>query len=426
VDASAAEDGTIRLWEMENGNAIKSWAAHPGGITSARFAKDGRLVTTGRDRSVSVWDQNGGKQKDFEKFNDLALRAVFADDDSKVVAGDWSGEVRVLDPKDGKKLANILANPLPIASRLEQARLAAKASQDAVDLEKKNREPVQAKAAELATIAEKARQSLAEAQKDAQSQSEAVANLVKAQAEKAKAQADAAEVLKQAQASLDKATAEKIAAEKAVAETSNQEKSLAEAIPAAKLAVEKSLNDKVAHDQSLASAVEALKSASNKSAADQASTSLNQALARSTELLAILGNAGKREAETLAAWEKAVAAKTAAPGLFASSIERVIPLTAAVDRARTASIEAENLQNQTVKQLAEARAKFENARSLAEVRKKEAEAGTAAHLAAEKVLAEKNAVVESLSRKADEMRAEVQALEIEQKFAEAAREVKTN
>ena len=49
VLASSSEDGTVRLWEMENGAQIKSWGAHGGGVSSVRFAKDGRLVTTGRD-----------------------------------------------------------------------------------------------------------------------------------------------------------------------------------------------------------------------------------------------------------------------------------------------------------------------------------------------------------------------------------------
>ena len=44
----------------------RSFGAHGGGAASVRFAKDGRLVTTGRDRVVRLWDQNGNKQRDFE------------------------------------------------------------------------------------------------------------------------------------------------------------------------------------------------------------------------------------------------------------------------------------------------------------------------------------------------------------------------
>src|SRR5207244_11339528 len=110
VGASSSEDGSVKLWEMENGNAIKSWGAHGGGVASVRFAKDGRLVTTGRDRVARVWDQNGAKQRDFEPFADLALEAVFTSDDARVIAGHWTGEVRVFDAKEGRRLANLLAN----------------------------------------------------------------------------------------------------------------------------------------------------------------------------------------------------------------------------------------------------------------------------------------------------------------------------
>ena len=132
VVASASEDGTVRLWEMENGGQIKGWGAHGGGTASVRFAKDGRLVTTGRERVPRLWDQNGGKQRDFEPFNDLALEATFTHDASAVVAGDWSGEVRVFDLKDGKRLANLAANPAPLAVRIEQTNQALTAAETAV------------------------------------------------------------------------------------------------------------------------------------------------------------------------------------------------------------------------------------------------------------------------------------------------------
>ncbi len=113
VVASSSEDGTVQLWEMENGGNIKSFGAHGGGVASVRFAKDGRLLTTGRDRVVRLWDQNGGKQREFEPFGDLALEAVFSHDESKVIAADWTGEIRVWDAKDGRRLANLAVNPAP-------------------------------------------------------------------------------------------------------------------------------------------------------------------------------------------------------------------------------------------------------------------------------------------------------------------------
>jgi len=136
--ASSSEDTTVKLWEMENGGNVKNWAGHGAGTLSVRFAKDGRLVTTGRDRVAKVWDQNGGMQKQLETFNDLAVRAVFTHDDTRVIAGDWSGEVRVWELKEGKRLANLASNPAPVATRLvvaEQAQAAAQAANDAAQKE---------------------------------------------------------------------------------------------------------------------------------------------------------------------------------------------------------------------------------------------------------------------------------------------------
>ena len=120
VLASASEDGGVRLWEMENGGNIKTIGAHGPGVASVRFAKDGRLLTTGRDRFVRLWDQNGGKQREFEPFGDLALEAVISHDDSRIFAADWTGEIRVWDAKDGRRLTNLTVNPAPIADRIEQ------------------------------------------------------------------------------------------------------------------------------------------------------------------------------------------------------------------------------------------------------------------------------------------------------------------
>ncbi len=421
VVASAAEDGSVRLWEMENGTQIKSWGAHGGGVASARFAKDGRIVTTGRDRVVRVWDQNGGKQKEFEPFGDLALRAVFADDDTKVVAGDWSGEVRVIDGKEGKKLANLLANPAPIATRLEQARGLAQAARTAADQAASGLAPLQGAVADKTALAAKAQQALDEARQEAQRRLEAVASLEKAEGEKTKAQTAMAEALKLAQANVEKAGAEKSAAEKAVADTTLAEKQTAEAIAGKKLAVEKAFNDKVAHDQALASAVEALKSAATKADADRAGASLTQALARSAELTTLLATAGKSQVEALSAWDRAVASKAAAPGLLAAATERARVALEAVKPAQGAVETAAATRVETAKGLADARNASNAAKGLADARKNELTASIAARAAAEKALADRRPAADALASKADELKSEVEALAGELKAAEASK-----
>ena len=115
--ASASEDGQVFLWELANGTKVKSWQAHPA-AAAVKYSRDGRLVTCGRDMLTRVWDGAGTKLKDFEAFTDLALRATFSHDGARVIAGDWTGEIRVWDVADGRRVGQLDTNPPSLADRL--------------------------------------------------------------------------------------------------------------------------------------------------------------------------------------------------------------------------------------------------------------------------------------------------------------------
>lgn len=131
VLASSSEDASIRLWEMENGGHVKGWSAHGGGAESVAFTKDGRIASTGRDRVTKLWDQNGAAQRQFEPFGDIGLRVALSFDDTVLIAGDWTGEVRLWKSADGRRLGNLTANPATIAARLDQAKQALSTAQAA-------------------------------------------------------------------------------------------------------------------------------------------------------------------------------------------------------------------------------------------------------------------------------------------------------
>lgn len=121
VVASSSKDATARLWEMENGREIKKWTAHGGGAQGIEYTRDGLLVTCGRDRTAKLWDQNGSQKRAFEAFGDIALSCSYCDESGRVIAGDWTGEVRVWNAADGVRIGNLTANPERIDERLTAA-----------------------------------------------------------------------------------------------------------------------------------------------------------------------------------------------------------------------------------------------------------------------------------------------------------------
>ena len=118
VLASGSEDATIKLWDVKEGKEMKSWSGHKGGVQSVSLSVEGRIVSSGRDKVVRVWDQGGKQLMGSEAFGEMALRAEMTGD--RVVGGDWSGEVRVW-TMDGKRVGQLSANPPTLSERVAGA-----------------------------------------------------------------------------------------------------------------------------------------------------------------------------------------------------------------------------------------------------------------------------------------------------------------
>ncbi len=107
--ASSGEDKTIKIWEVQKGQCLKTLTGHKNWVRSVAFSSDGRqIVSGGDDNTVKIWDFRTGKCRITLSGHDNWVRSVaFSSDGQRIISGGDDNTVRIWDASDGKCL-NIL------------------------------------------------------------------------------------------------------------------------------------------------------------------------------------------------------------------------------------------------------------------------------------------------------------------------------
>tara|TARA_R110002096_G_scaffold169222_5_gene340770 strand:- start:5311 stop:6708 length:1398 start_codon:yes stop_codon:yes gene_type:complete len=106
--ASAGEDGKFVLWDMKDGWPTRTASPHAvkqepsrytrqTGILDLAFARDGRFLTVGRDRTLRLWKTDGNAVGPIRELEALPIQAVFGWDGKQVITGDFAGNLRIWD-----------------------------------------------------------------------------------------------------------------------------------------------------------------------------------------------------------------------------------------------------------------------------------------------------------------------------------------
>jgi cytochrome c len=93
--ASAAWDGTVRLWNLADGSA-QILEGHRGNVNAVAFRPNGALVSAGFDGTIRLWAANGSNQIIAEA--GLPLNALIALPDGGLAAGGVDGVLRLIAP----------------------------------------------------------------------------------------------------------------------------------------------------------------------------------------------------------------------------------------------------------------------------------------------------------------------------------------
>jgi len=109
--ASAGDDGTIILFDVETGQELRTFHGHTAQVRGVKFSPDGRwLVSAGWDKLVKVWEVATGQTVlNLVGHTGRVNSASFEFGARWVVSAGSDGTVRIWDPKEGELVATLLS-----------------------------------------------------------------------------------------------------------------------------------------------------------------------------------------------------------------------------------------------------------------------------------------------------------------------------
>ena len=118
VVATCSDDGTVKLWEVENGRQIKSWSAH-NSVAKIDFARNGKLLTTGRDRKVKIWQQDGKLIRELNGLGESGISIAFCNQTDRVFVSNYAGKIQSWQIDNPKSIGSCEVNPQRLESLLQ-------------------------------------------------------------------------------------------------------------------------------------------------------------------------------------------------------------------------------------------------------------------------------------------------------------------
>jgi len=103
--------GTIRLWDLERRAEIDRFSAHVGGVNSVEWLPDGRILSSGSDGAVRIWELRRSGVEQFKGYPSSLRTLAFSPDSRWVAAAGVAPQVFIWDAAGGF-LAGIYTNHL--------------------------------------------------------------------------------------------------------------------------------------------------------------------------------------------------------------------------------------------------------------------------------------------------------------------------
>ena len=101
---SASHDQTLRVWDPDRGESLRTLAGHSRWVNRVAVLSDGRVVSTSYDKTLRVWDPDSGEalatfvaEEGLYRVAEVGLdRVAFLSGRKTIVAGDGAGRLHFL------------------------------------------------------------------------------------------------------------------------------------------------------------------------------------------------------------------------------------------------------------------------------------------------------------------------------------------
>lgn len=104
---SASNDGTLKVWDLENTEEPKELAGHSNFVSDLMITPDGRkVITASHDKTLKVWDIDTCRETaSFEMHDDGIDRFSITPDGKRVISASFDNTVRLWDMESGREVS---------------------------------------------------------------------------------------------------------------------------------------------------------------------------------------------------------------------------------------------------------------------------------------------------------------------------------
>ncbi|NEP26755.1 AAA-like domain-containing protein, partial [Moorena sp. SIO3I6] len=107
--ASSSEDGTVRIWRVADGSEVQILEGHSNWVRSVSFSPDGQTLASGSsDKTVKLWKvADGTEVQTIEEHRNAVTSVSFSPDGKTLASASWDDTVKLWNLENGKLIQTL-------------------------------------------------------------------------------------------------------------------------------------------------------------------------------------------------------------------------------------------------------------------------------------------------------------------------------